>query len=162
MKKLLLIPALAVLLSATPANAQTQNIDIKYITEMSNIEQFSDGSYMVTTIDYNNCIPSETLSVLNASTKTKTATKHSAYYNSSNQLLWKINLTASFSYNGSSSTCKSSSCSVSDIKAGWSLVSNSASKTNNKATGKVKMHQKGGGDVTKTITMTCSPTGDLK
>lgn len=161
MKKLLFITAFT--LSLSTVNVQAQNTDNMFIQEFSDIEYLSDGYYVVTTISSDEFItPNANILTTYSTSKTKTATKHSTYYNSSNKPLWTVNLSATFSYNGSTSTCTKVSCSVSDIKNGWSLVSKSASKSGNKATGKIQMHQTGGGNISKTITMTCNSNGTLK
>ena len=97
-----------------------------------------------------------------SASKSKTATKRISYYTSSNKLLWTVNLSGTFSYNGSSATCTKVSCSISNLDSGWSVKSKSATKSKNTAYAKITMHQKGGGDLKKELTMTCDKNGKLK
>lgn len=119
----------------------------------SEIVYQEDGSYFVTEIIYS--------SVSTYSTSTISGTKHSSYYSSSGKLLWKLSVTGTFSYTGSSSTCTASQCSVSNIASNWSVVSKSASKSKNTASASATMHQSGGGNVSKTVKLSCSSTGNL-
>ena len=111
-----------------------------------------DGSYFITEIVY---------SPISTYSSTISGTKHSSYYNSSGKLLWKLSVTASFSFNGSSSTCTSSQCSVSNIASNWNVVSKSANKSKNTASTSVTMHQSGGGNVSRTVKLSCSASGNL-
>lgn len=76
--------------------------------------------------------------------------------------MWTVHLSGTFSYNGSSSSCTKASCSISNLDSNWSVKSKSATKSKNTAHAKVTMHQKGGGDLSKELTLTCDKNGKLK
>lgn len=65
-------------------------------------EYFDDGSYMVTTI-------TESSSAFIRASRSKTGSKTAKYYSSSGSALWSVTVTGTFSYTGSSVTCKSAS-----------------------------------------------------
>ena len=94
--------------------------------------------------------------------KFKTATKKLSYYTSSNKLLWTIHLSGTFSYNGSSSSCTKASCSISNLNSNWSVKSKSVTSSKNIARAKITMHQKGGGNLSKELTLACDKNGKLK
>lgn len=120
-----------------------------------NIIYFDDGSYLVTVI---------TESPARA-TKTKTGTKDLNYYDSNDNLEWKVTLTGKFSYTGSSATCTSSSISYNIIDTSWKIPTATASKSGNKATGDIVAKHYLLGIPTKTveqtITLSCSASGTL-
>lgn len=117
---------------------------------------FDDGSYLVTII---------TESTTTRATKTKSGTKDLTYYDSNDNLEWRITLTGSFSYTGSSATCTSSSISYDIIENSWKIPTAVASKSGNKAIGDIVAKHYVLGiptkTVTNTITLTCSATGTL-
>ena len=124
-------------------------------TANESIEYYADGSYLVTTI---------TESVSRAS-GTKTQSKAQSYYDSSDNLEWKITLTGTFTYNGTSATCTSASCNVDVYASNWYLISKSASKSGNTASSDVTMGQKLLGiTISKpnyTMTLTCDKDGNF-
>ena len=131
------------------------SIPVSYADAASVTEQttyFADGSYCV-----------ETLTVcaneIATYSTTKSATKTAKYYDSTDKLCWKYDLTASFQVNsGVSATCTSCSDTVNLYVAEWTFVSKSATNSGNKATGTAKM-KKNGKVATKTLTLTCSKNG---
>lgn len=116
----------------------------------------SDGSYYITTI-------TEDTVVTRASTKS--GTKTTRYYSSSNELLWSVSVKGTFSYTGSRATCTSSSVSASCYNDTWKIYSKSSSKSGDTATAKATAKKYFDGvvtkTVTKTVTLTCSTTGVL-
>lgn len=124
----------------------------------SETTDFYDDGYIVVEI-----VTNDSNNIASYSTsKSKTATKKISYYTSSNKLLWTVHLSGTFSYNGSSSSCTKASCSISNLDSNWSVKSKSATKSKNTAHAKVTMHQKGGGDLSKELTLTCDKNGKLK
>lgn len=97
--------------------------------------------------------------------QTKTAKKTGTYKNASGQTLWSVTVTGTFTYNGSTSTCTKSNVSTSIIDTKWKIASSSSSKSGNKAsaTATAKCYSNGAviATQTKTVTLTCSPTGVL-
>lgn len=116
---------------------------------------YDDGSYMTEAISEQGTRASGS----------KTGTKTRNYYNSNNELMWKVVLTGKFTYTGSSATCTSSSISATVYNSEWYTVSKSSSKTSNKAKGTAVMGQKILGvtvdKVQADLTLTCDANGNL-
>lgn len=74
--------------------------------------------------------------------------------------MWSISVTGTFSYNGSSCTCTKATVSTTKPSSMWSLSNKKASKSGNKAIASVTGHAPGV-TVTRTVTLTCSPSGNL-
>lgn len=122
------------------------------------IEYLGNGNYMETTITpYNEGI--------NTRASTTTASKSVSYKNSKGTVLWSYKITASFTYTGTSATCISVSNSNTINDKAWSITSSSVSKNGNRASGKVTAVERMFGitidTVSRTLTLTCSPTGKL-
>lgn len=109
------------------------------------IVYFDDGSYLVTII---------TESTTARATKTKSGTKDLTYYDSNDNLEWRITLTGSFSYTGSSATCTSSSISYDILETSWKIPTALSSKIENKAIGDIVAKYYVLGIPTKTVTKT--------
>lgn len=126
-------------------------------TQYSYIEQvFDDGSYIEITID--DPIVNTRASV----TKSKTAT----YKGSDGTALWSVTVKGTFSYNGSSSSCTSSSVSTKNYSTKWKLSNAKASKSGSTAFASViaKLYNNGGsllGTINKTVKLTCDKNGNL-
>lgn len=119
------------------------------------IVYFEDGSYMVTTIE----------EIGTRASGTKTQSKARTYYGSDDEAKWKIILTGTFTYNGTSATCTNSICSVDVYASNWYVVSKSAEKSGNEASCTVTMGQTFLGiTISKpvhTLTITCDKDGNL-
>lgn len=78
---------------------------------------------------------------------------------------WKATLTATFTYNGTTSSCTGASCSVTVYESSWYEITNSASKSGSTATANITMGCKVLGiTVSKTsctITLSCDENGNL-
>ena len=117
---------------------------------------FEDGSYIITTI-------SEESSITRAASS-KTGQKTVTFYNSDNVAQWSATLKGTFTYNGSSASCTASSITHKIYSSNWKIASASATKSGNKATGKVTAKRYliiPVQTVEKTITLTCSESGVL-
>ena len=128
--------------------------------ESSEIEYLDDGSYFETVITTESNSGMTTLS-----SKSVTKTKTSYYKNSNGTILWYVKVTGTFTYGNGSSKCTSSSVTA-ELKSGaWKITSKSASKSGNKATAKATAKRYYGGSVAetknKTVTLTCSPSGNF-
>ena len=114
-----------------------------------------NGDYLVTTI-------AEDTRVKAAGTKT--GTKTSNYY-SNGKIMWSVSVKGTFTYNGSSAKCTSSSVSTTCPGTAWRISSKSSSKSGNKAIGKATANKYQNGVViyTKTavVTLSCSINGTL-
>ena len=128
--------------------------------ESSEIEYLDDGSYFETVITTESNSGMTTLS-----SKSVTKTKTSYYKNSNRTILWYVKVTGTFTYGNGSSKCTSSSVTAESKSGAWKITSKSASKSGNKATAKATAKRYYGGSVAetknKTVTLTCSPSGNF-
>ena len=128
--------------------------------ESSEIEYLDDGSYFETVITTESISGMTTLS-----SKSVTKTKTSYYKNSNGTILWYVKVTGTFTYGNGSSKCTSSSVTAESKSGAWKITSKSASKSGNKATAKATAKRYYGGSVAetknKTVTLTCSPSGNF-
>lgn len=116
---------------------------------------FEDGSYMTVEIITKGTRASGSVS----------GSKPYTYYDSDGVAQWKATLTGSFTYNGSSATCTSSSVDVTIYNSTWYVSSKSAGKSGNTATASVTMGKKMLGVTVTTksasISLTCDKNGNL-
>ena len=128
--------------------------------ESSEIEYLDDGSYFETVITTESNSGMTTLS-----SKSVTKTKTSYYKNSNGTILWYVKVTGTFTYGNGSQKCTSSSVTADSKSGAWKITSKSASKSGNKATAKATAKRYYGGSVAetknKTVTLTCSPSGNF-
>lgn len=103
--------------------------------------------------------------IMNQGRGTVTGTKVYNKRDSDNNLDWTAKLTATFTYNGSSATCTSASCSVTIYDSDWFTVSNMTSKSGNTATANLLMGYRVLGVPVLfypyTITLSCDANGNL-
>lgn len=152
MKKLITSILLAVLLLGC---LPTNTLAVSAQTQKENVIWFDDGSYITITL-------TETGS---RASGTKTGTKTYNYSASNGDVAWKVVLTGTFTYTGSSATCTASSCNVTIYNSAWYVVSKTASKSGNKALADLTMGRKLLGIMVskKSLSMqiTCSANGTL-
>lgn len=114
-----------------------------------------DGGYLVVCIE----------DVSQRAVNTRVANKYYRYYDSSDNLEWEAKLNASFTYDGTTSTCTSANCTVTIYENPWYEISKSTTRSGNTATTVLTMGRKFLGiTVTKpqfTITLTCDKDGNL-
>ena len=95
----------------------------------------------------------------------KNATKTTTYKNSNGESLWYAKVTASFYYDGSTSSCTSSSASGGSYVSTWKILSKSSSRTGNvgSATVTAGSYYVGIliGTITETVTLACDKNGNL-
>ena len=117
------------------------------------IEHFPDGSYIIT----------ELTESAYSNRSSVTRSKFSTYYDNDNTALWMVELTATFSYNGTSATCTYVSTGHTIYDTSWQVTNAAASKSGNTATGDFTVKKYFLGipikTVNRTLTLTCSPTG---
>ena len=115
---------------------------------------YDDGSYCIITITESNNTRS-----------TKISTKHYSYYNSDNVLQWKVTVSGTFTYNGTTSSCTSASHTVTISNDAWYISSQNSYKSGNQAIADVTMKKKILGIVTSTqnvsLELTCDKDGNL-
>jgi hypothetical protein len=129
-------------------------------TATSETTYMNDGSYYVTTVQEN--VAGNTLQAV---ASTKTGSKKTTYYNSSGASLWYVQVTGAFTYNGTTSSCTSSTVSAASQDSVWVISSRSASKSGNQATASATANRYNGSTiaqtVSKTVILTCGKTGTL-
>ena len=116
---------------------------------------FDDGSYIT-----------ETFSIIRSrASGSITGTKTRNYYDSEGTLDWKVDLTGSFTYTGTSATCTSSTCNVTIYGSSWYTVSKSSGKSGNTATASATMGEKLLGvtvrQVPVSLSISCDKDGNL-
>lgn len=85
-------------------------------------------------------------------------------YNSDGISKWNAVLTGSFSYNGSSATCSSSSVDVTIFDSDWYVISKYASNSGNTATASVTVGRRYDGSTIKvpvSLSLKCDANGNL-
>lgn len=143
-----------------PLNSTTtvQAAENESVQNIIDVEYLGD-SYIETTLETHS--PSIALF---ATTKNTSATKTISQKTSSGSVLWSFKITASFTYNGTTSSCTSASYSYTDSSA-WSLSNMSISRSGNTATGKVTAREKFLGitiyTAERTLTLKCSASGTV-
>ena len=95
----------------------------------------------------------------------KSGSKSSTYYNASNEALWYVEVTGTFTYTGSSSKCTGASVSADSYKSTWGVSNRSSSYSGNTETGKATGKRYFGNAVVetinKTVNLSCSANGTL-
>lgn len=115
---------------------------------------FDDGCYAVISVENGH-----------ATRSVKTGSKTYSFYDDTGALKWTASLTATFFYNGSTSSCTSANCNVTINDSHWYVISNSSSYSGNTATANVTMGRKLLGVTVRTIpitmTLSCDANGHL-
>ena len=120
--------AMTFLLSAVSAVQATSEIDRTDIQVL----HAEDGGYVVIELH------SSSDRTRSAITKTKSYTR----YNENDVMLWKASITGSFTYDGRTASCTSSSCSVTIYDSHWYTISKTAWTDENYAKATVEMGRK--------------------
>lgn len=147
-KKLISILFTVLFLLSFTTSVSAQNVQI---------EHFSDGSYVITTIKEQN---ESNISLLST---TKTKTKTTNYYNSDHELLWYVQVKGTFTYGNGSAKCTDAQIFAESYNSHWKISNRSAKKDGNKAIATAKAKFYNGNILIKTldqtVTLTCSSTG---
>ncbi|MCR4960488.1 MAG: hypothetical protein K6A74_03470 [Lachnospiraceae bacterium] len=100
---------------------------------------------------------------LQATSKSKTASKTTYVKDSKGNILWSVSVTGTFSYDKKTSKCTSCSHSASSSNKNWSIKNSSSSYSGNSATATATASLKGifGHDQTESVTISCSPSGTI-
>lgn len=136
-----------------PANAATEQQDSTY----SVIEKISEDYYIETVIED---VPSSF--AVNSTTSTVTKTKTTYGKNSSGEVMWSVSITATFTYNGSTSTCTSCTPSASAPGSCWAVKSLSSTRGSNSATAYALLTYSNGSlsqDYSVSVTISCDANG---
>lgn len=122
---------------------------------------YTEPIYCVTVIEQEPVVTTSPYSTTN----TKTASKTVYYQDANNNKLWYVKVTATFSYNGSTSSCKSVSVTAGSYSSDWKVSNKSSSYSGNHGTASATGKKYYLGIVTKTVnesvTLTCSKDGTL-
>lgn len=129
------------------------NVNEAALPSNSSTTVYDDGSYCIITIT-------------ESSTRaTRTGTKHYRFYNSNDVLQWKVTVTGTFTYNGTTSSCTSASHAVTISDNAWYISSQNSYKSGDQAIAEVTMKKKVLGIVTSTrnvsLELTCDKDGNL-
>ena len=153
---------LAILLLVSLLPMQTAKAENE-LSDSCEIIRSEDGSYFVITTSRGIAITADNVQAVQA--RTVPGSRTYTYYDSDGSSKWAATLSASFSYNGSTSSCTSSSCSISIYDSAWYTISSGASRSGNTATVNATMGRKNLGVTTKTasctITLSCDANGKL-
>lgn len=161
MKKFISILAISAIILSFPTTASANSFTNNTITY---IEFLDNGDYFETTLE--NISGANPLSSFEANIKTAqqiTKTKTIAYKTSEGKLLWDISITATFTYNGSTSKCILCSHNAKSYANSWNIKSVSSYKKDNYATATAIVTHSGNSvnTLSKQVTITCSKTGNV-
>ena len=117
---------------------------------------FEDGSYVIVTISEDSEIATWSL----AASKTKSGTKAYNAYSSSDELLWKLSVHGTFTYDGTSAEATDADYSYSIYNSDGSFKSGSASCSGATATAKGTFKHGLTSD-SASVSLTCSANGTL-
>lgn len=127
------------------------------------VTYFDDGSYMVTTIIEEPTLQKPSGMQTNATSTTKTMCKQVNYYNGSNQVMWYVIATGTFTYNGTTAKCNSSSVKAESLVSTWKMSKLSSARSGATAYAAATAKHYMAGLVINTIdelvSLTCSPSG---
>lgn len=154
-KSILLSLLMLLTFLATPSFADAaSNESVTYL---------DDGSYMVTTIIEEPTLQKPSGMQTNATSTTRTISKQVNYYNGSNQVMWYVKATGSFTYNGTTAKCNSSSVKAESLVSTWKMskLSSARSGATAYAAATAKFYMAGVlmQTVDELVSLTCSPNG---
>lgn len=132
------------------------NISIANATVLSN---FNNDYYLETVITDAN--PTFSFSTLQSNSHTITKTKTTNIKNANGAILWSVSITATFTYDGSTSRCISCSPSAETYSSSWTIQSTSSSKSGNSATAVATANYASLKNYTQSVTISCSKNGTV-
>lgn len=125
--------------------------------QIVSVEYLEDGSSFVTIL--------EELPMAARVSGTKSGKKTVQYRNESGTVLWSVTVHGDFSYNGKTATCTRATKSTTCPASNWKITASSAGKSGNRATAKATAKKYVNGKVSRTVsksvTLTSSPSGSL-
>ncbi len=123
--------------------------------EKENKIVYEDGSYLVVTIESDSSL----------ARGTKTQNKKYEYYDANDVRQWRIVLVASFTYDGTTSSCIAAGCNADVYTDNWTVISESDSRSGNVAYGYATLGKISAGIITDrpsyTLTLTCDKNGNI-
>ena len=160
MKKITTLFLAAALMIVTSFSTITTAEASSHASPNAEIILLENGDYLETTISDVPILSSGLAVFSAASTVTKKKTTY--YKNENGTVLWSVAITATFTYDGTTSKCTSYSHNTTCLSKAWKIKSASSSKSGNSATAKATATKSIDGtttDITKTVTITCSKNG---
>ena len=129
---------------------------------ITEVEYLEDGSYFVTTvskqINYN-------IASLFAKSSSITRTKSTGYYDSNGDAYWTASITATFTYNGTTSSCTTVSESKTIYNSSWRCTAANCYKSGATATGDFTFKRYASlipvQTINRTLTLTCDKNGNV-
>lgn len=154
MKKLLIFAFTIVMVFAIQPVYAMDSVD------SSSIEYLDDGSYYLTVIE-----DASSDEIAPFSTTTKTKSKTTYFKNANGTTLWYVRVTGTFTYGNGTATCTKVIPSAVSKSSSWKVSTPTGKRSGNKAsataTGKHYVSGIVTNSKTKTVTLTCSPTGNF-
>lgn len=145
------IVSMILVFTLQPAFAQSNVITV-------DIEELPDGSRFVTVIED---VPTPGIQPFSKETATKTKTVY--YENASGKKMWYVSVTGTFTYGDGTARCTSVTPSAASLDSNWKVSNITGGKSGNKATATATGKRYETNIVvetaTKTVTLTCGPTG---
>ena len=132
------------------------NISIANATVLNN---FSDDYYVETVIT--DAKPTFSFSTFQSNSHTITKTETTNIKNTKGTVLWSVSITATFTYDGSTSRCISCSPSAETYSSSWTIQSTSSSKSGNSATAVATANYASLKNYTQSVTISCSKNGTV-
>ena len=124
------------------------------LEDSTQVIHYEDGSYLVVTI-----VPCY------ARISGVTKTKHATYYGADKNAEWKMELTGTFTYNGTTAICTASNCTVTIYESNWDVISKNATKSKNVASATAVLGYRALGvkvdEKTYNLTLTCDANGNF-
>lgn len=159
MKRIIFIGTLICFLLLTASVPVFAAPDFNTSTSM---EYLPNGDYIETSIQESTL--NSRIVPFSAAARTS-GSKTVRYKNSAGVVQWYVKVTGCFTYNGSTSSCTSSSVEADSNVFAWQISNKSASRSNATATGRATARLYSGSTIIQTITetvnLTCSKTGAL-
>lgn len=160
-KIILLLSAMSICLAAEPCTVNASQLEYYFSSEdNTTVEYLPNGDYITEIMSVENTIQPYT-----STPSSKTASKTIQYTDASNKKYSSYKLTATFSYNKTTSKCTEASCSFISYSDNWILSSQSAKKSGDTAIGNVTAKRKVDGIVLNTIRreikLKCSASGAI-
>lgn len=132
------------------------NTSIANATVLNN---FSDDYYVETVIT--DAKPTFSFSTFQSNSHAITKTKTTNIKNAKGTVLWSVSITATFTYDGSTSRCISCSPNAKAYASSWAIQSTSSSKSGNSATAVATANYASLKNYTQSVTISCSKNGTV-
>lgn len=150
-KKIILSFTVAILFMTQPLQVMAESNNTFQVTR----EYLDDGSFFEILIESNE----------NQRSSIKNASKTFTFKNADGESLWYAKVTANFYYDGTTSSCTSSSASGGSYVSEWKILSKSSSRTGNVASATVTAGAYMGGlyvdSLTVKVLLSCDKNGNL-